>query len=187
MIDENAYGFLLSYFSIEDDEYGLEPEEFVERWREFREVALRFTRERPPGERARGIDLGHAVYFEVAEGDERGDPIAWLRALRAELAERELATVAVLSHGGRWVDESDAASGEPPGGVELVRASLPSEPLRRALYADAASRVDEDAAEPGWGPGLYVDSEAVEALGRVLKNAPTALLAGGAAFYRAGR
>ena len=36
MIDENAFGLLLSYFDIENDEYALEAEEFVERVETFR-------------------------------------------------------------------------------------------------------------------------------------------------------
>jgi len=68
--------------------------------------------------------------------------------------------------------------------LKLVNASGPSEPLRRALCADAASRGDQDAA--GWGPGLYLDVDAVEALGRKPKNQPTILRSGGAEYFRAG-
>ena len=63
----------------------------------------------------------------------------------------------------------------------------PSEPLRRALAAEVATRRADEDDERGWGPGLYVDVEAVEALGRNFKNAPTALEIGGATFYRVGR
>jgi hypothetical protein len=57
------------------------------------------------------------------------------------------------------------------------------------MYADAASRLtgDETAEDDGWGPGLYFDTEAVDALGRTPKNAPTALVTAGASFYRVGR
>jgi hypothetical protein len=41
--------------------------------------------------------------------------------------------------------------------------------------------------EPGWGPGLYLDTEAVEALGLNLKNQPTALNVAEATFFRVGR
>ena len=55
-----------------------------------------------------------------------------------------------------------------------------------ALLAEAATHGDEQAAVEGWGPGLYLDVEAVEALGRKPKNAPTILRAGGVEFFRAG-
>jgi hypothetical protein len=35
MIDENAFGLLVSYFSIEDDEYEGEREHFIERYATF--------------------------------------------------------------------------------------------------------------------------------------------------------
>ena len=65
--------------------------------------------------------------------------------------------------------------------------SLPSEPLRRALYAETASHGADEDDEDAWGPGIYVDTEAVEALGRTLKNAPTPLAIAGATFYRVAR
>ena len=40
LIDENAYGLWFSYFEIEDDEYSLEPDDFVGRfllWRTSRQ------------------------------------------------------------------------------------------------------------------------------------------------------
>jgi hypothetical protein len=126
--------------------------------------------------------------LEVAEGEETEDPFHWLRDVRARLSARDFLTVGVLSHGSRWVrepsDESDRSDPQ-GGGVSVLRASLPSEPFRRALYADAASRVDDDC--PGWGPGLYVDAEAIDALGKKLRNVPTALVASGATFYRFAR
>jgi hypothetical protein len=87
--------------------------------------------------------------------------------------------------------DPEAASRVVPDALETVQwwsCSRPSEPLRRALYADAATRRDGDGAPSGWGPGLYLDTEAVEALGKTPKNEPTVLHAGGsgATFYRAG-
>jgi hypothetical protein len=189
MIDENAFGLLISHYEIEDDEYGLEPEEFLQRCRQFRELVLGLVREHPPGRDVRGLDLGHALYFELADGDQNGDPIAWLKELRTRLGDCEIASASILTHGGRWVDEgSEEAQLERVGSdVSLFRASLPSEPLRRALQAEAASRTDEDQPDSGWGPGLYLDAEAIEALGLSLKNAPTPLEMAGALFYRAGR
>jgi hypothetical protein len=188
MIDENAFGLLLSYHDVEDDEYGLERPQFVERFSAFRAAVLQLLKERPPGRGARALDLGHAIYIEVAEGDETEGPIGWLKHARASLAGAEFEAVCVLSHGSRWVDEEHgpAASTEWLGDTGLLTFSAPSEPLRRALYADAASRPDDEDESVGWGPGLYLDTEAVEALGKKPRNEPTVLRASGAAFYRAG-
>ena len=188
MIDENAFGLLISYFQVEDDEYGLGPEEFAARYRAFCAVLDECLAGLPLGKDVRAVDLGHVLYLEVAEGDETEDPFQWLRDVRARLSARDFMSVAVLSHGSRWVEEQPEEQSAPearPGNVPVLRVGLPSEPLRRALYADAASRVDDDC--PGWGPGLYVDAEAIEALGRKLKNVPTALEASGATFYRFAR
>ena len=190
MIDENAYGCLLSYYCIEEDEYALEAEDFVQKFQAFRETALTLAEERPLAEVVRVLTFGHAVYFEVAEGDEQEDPLGWLKAVRASLQEQTVGAVGVLSHGSRWVVEGDS---EPStvwarrGPLLVQEVSPPSEPLRRVLYADAACRSTEDGSSPGWGGGLYVDVEAVEATGRELKNAPTPLLAAEASFYRVAR
>ena len=58
--------------------------------------------------------------------------------------------------------------------------------VHRALLAEAATHGDETTVSEGWGPGLYLDLEAVEALGRRPKNTPTILRSGGAEFFRAG-
>ena len=186
MIDENAFGLLVSYYEVEDDEYGLEPDAFVERMRGFRATLDECLEALPLGKGVHALDLGHALYLELAEGDQGEDPFGWLRMVRARLKGRDFETVAVLSHGSRWVDREGSAAVqlEQVGAVAVCRASWPSEAMRRALYADAASRQDEDC--PGWGPGLYVDSEAIDAMGRTLKNVPTALVASGATFYRFG-
>jgi hypothetical protein len=134
------------------------------------------------------LDLGHALYIELAEGDESESPIAWLKQARARLLEEGFATVGALCHGSRWVDEAEGApmSTEWAGERAVLTWSAPSEPLRRALYVDAATRPDDEDDTIGWGPGLYLDTEAVEALGKKPKNEPTLLRASGAAFYRAG-
>jgi hypothetical protein len=187
MIDENAFGWLISYFDIEDEEYQGEREQFVERYATFAALVRDRLAEKPPGTNARAIDLGYAFYVEVPDGEQHGDPIAWLRELRALMAEHGYATAGMLTHGSSWVDEQD----ERPdivdcGSVRLLRASRPSEPLRRSLLAEAATHGDEQLGIEGWGPGLYLDVEAVEALGRRPKNSPTILRSGGAEFFRAG-
>ena len=190
LLDENAFGLLVSFYDLETVEYSLPPDEFTTRCSEFRSLALATAAEAPLGSGATILDLGHALYFEIGDGDQRVDPVSWLKALRATLAEREFAVVAVLSHGGRWVVESgppDLPVVEPLAGGEylLISASRSSEPLRRALYAETACHGTDG--NDGWGPGLYVDTEAVEALGKSLKNAPTPLISAGATFYRIGR
>ncbi|MCA9629573.1 MAG: hypothetical protein KC766_17985 [Myxococcales bacterium] len=182
LIDENAYGLWFSYFEIEDDEYGLEPDDFVGRFLRFREIVVSALQEKPPTEGYRLTYLGHALYVEFAEGDECNDPFSVLKHVRATLEDAEIPSVAVLTHGSRWVPDGEV---EPS---EVAHVSYPSEPLRRALYADTATRPaeDEEAVE-GWGPGLYVDTEAIESMGKTLKNAPTALAVASATFYRFGR
>ncbi len=188
MHDENAFGLLVSYYDVENDEYAMEREEFVTRFTEFRHLMIDCVGSFPLGAGLRAIDLGHAVYVELADGDQEEDPIVWLKMVRARLKGRELSTVGVLSYGGRWVDDDDELPETlETGQARWVSASRPSEPLRRALYAETASRFDEEDAPEGWGPGLYVDTEAVEALGRALKNAPTPLVAAGATYFRVAR
>jgi hypothetical protein len=202
VIDENAFGILISNHAIEDEEYGLDREAFVERVDLFRDTLRTFLRERSPGADVRAIDLGHALYVEIADGQESESPIAWAKAVRACLAELSFESVVGVTHGGRWVEDDDAGaswfSSEALGEVGLVRVSHPSEPFRRALYLDAAARAEEqgDGGEDdtdgdaegssGWGPGLYLDLEAVEALRIKLRNEPTRLRCAGAVFYRIG-
>jgi len=187
MIDENAFGLLVSYYDIEDDEYEGEREDFVERYATFTALIRDRLTEKPPGASARAIDLGYAFYIELTDGEQHGDLITWLREVRATLSEHGFATAGMLTHGSCWVDEQDPRPDIVDcGSVKLFRASRPSEPLRRSLLAEAATHGDEQAAVEGWGPGLYLDVEAVEALGRKPKNAPTILRAGGAEFFRAG-
>jgi hypothetical protein len=188
MQDENAFGLLISYLRIEDDEYSLEREEFVDRALSFRQVLVEYIEAFTPAEGARALDLGHALYLEFAAGDESEDPVVWLKGARSRLASREFESVAVLSYGSRWVAEPAEASPsvETFGTVEVLRVSNVSEPFRKALYVDTATQGDEED-DVAWGAGLYVDTEAVEALGRALKNAPTPLAIGGATFYRMAR
>lgn len=63
----------------------------------------------------------------------------------------------------------------------------PSEPLRKALAAESfAQPTTSGATDHGWGPGLYVEKDAIEQLGKNLKNAPTALAVHSSTFYRIG-
>jgi hypothetical protein len=189
LTDENAFGVLAGYYTLEDDEYSSESSEFVTRFTEFRAAVLGFVAEFPLGRPANVLDLGHAMFVEVAAGDELDDPMAWGKALRAALRGRGIESSVLVTHGGRWVEEDRVPLPEVDElspGVVCVQASRPSEPLRRALLGwAAAARADEDDTA-GWGPGLYVDTEVVEALGRSPKNAPTPLVMAGATFYRLG-
>jgi hypothetical protein len=187
-VDENAFGLLIAYFDVEEDEYALERPAFTERFEAFRRGVYDFVALNALGTRVKALDLGHSVYLEVAAGDESVDLLAWMRELRTRLQDAGFVTAAAITYGGRWVEEEGAAAAhvQAVGTTEVTVWSRPSEPLRRALYAEAATRPDGNG-EGGWGPGLYFDVEAVEALGRTLKNAPTALEAAGADFYRVGR
>jgi hypothetical protein len=183
--DQNAFGLMVGFFDIEDAEYTLEPETFVTRFEQFRALALEHARSEPVASGTSALDLGHALYFEFEDGDQSSDPMLWLRGLARRLVDQGFAVVAVLTHGGRWVEDSnDLAAPDPEPSLPVVRASRPSEALRRALYADAAAHGAEG--NDGWGTGVFVDEEAVAALGRTFKNAPTQLHAGGATFFRIG-
>ncbi|MEI9953678.1 MAG: hypothetical protein WDO74_33040 [Pseudomonadota bacterium] len=185
--DENAFGVLIAYFAIGDDEYALEPADFAARFLEFRSALRACLETFPLAQSGIAREFGHALYIEFADGEQLEDPISWIKLVRARLKALELLSVGVLSHGGRW--QADPAEAPPPitAGIEWHPVSLPSEPLRRALYAETASHGTDEDDENAWGPGIYVDTEAVEALGRTLKNAPTPLAIAGATFYRVAR
>jgi hypothetical protein len=185
--DENAFGLLISYLNLEDHELAGERDDFVERYRRFSALVRERLASAAPGTSGRAVDLGHAVYVELLEDERQGDLIAWLRETRAALAEHGYQTAAMLTFAGTWLAEDETRPAVTQvGNLTLVQASLPSEPLRRALLADAAARSEDAGATGGWGPGLYLDVEAVEALGRKPKNAPSVLQCGDAGFYRAG-
>lgn len=188
LVDENAFGLWVAYYDVEDDEYALDRDEFIERAGQFRQLVLECLDAIVLGRDVRAVDFGHAVYVEIAEGDEVESPIHWLKMVRARLKGRGFETVGVLTHGSRWVSERRGfvPSQGTAGDVRLTTISNPSEPLRRALYADTATRFDDENESVGWGPGLYLDTEAVEALGKTPKNVPTVLRSGGATFFRAG-
>ena len=184
MIDEDAFGVLFSYVEVEDDEYGSDDRhEFVQRFEAFERTVLELTLGMELSGDHHIVCLGHAIYVEIRDGDHHPELFSQVRRASALLARANFVNVTVLSHGGRWV-----AEGEPPtlsiseGPVRVVRLSRPSEPLRRALDADAMARPDDDV--PGWGPGVYADTDALAALGKTPKNAPTVLRACGAQFYR---
>jgi len=184
--DENAFGVLIGYFAIEDDEYALEPADFAARFARFRSEVRSCVEAFPLAVPLSVREFGHALYFEFADGDQSEDPIGWIKLVRARLKAHDFESVGVLSHGGRWQAESDVAPPEIEG-VTWHSVSLPNEPLRRALYAETASHPNDEDDEEAWGPGIYVDTEAIEALGRALKNAPTPLASAGATFFRVAR
>jgi hypothetical protein len=187
LIDENAFGVLIGYYAIEDDEYGLEPAVFAARFQEFRGALRACAEGFPLAKTLTAREFGHAVYLEFADGEQLEDPIGWIKLVRARLNALELLSVGVLSHGGRWQAEPAEAPPASISGVAWLPVSLPSEPLRRALYAETATHGNDEHDEQAWGPGIYVDTEAVLALGRTLKNAPTPLAVAGATFYRVAR
>jgi len=184
MIDEDAFGVLFSYYEVEDDEYGLEERaDFVSRFVSFEELVLELLRGMALPADHHVVCFGHAVYAEFRDQGESAELFLRLRKASAQLTSAGFVNVSVLSHGSRWVlpeQEPELSLSELP--PRVVRISRPSEPLRRALAAETLARRDEQL--EGWGPGVYVDTEALESLGRTPKNAPTALLAPGAQFYR---
>lgn len=187
MIDENAFGILLCYFDVEEDEYSLDEKcEFVERFQEFESESLRVLSEAELPEERRCVCFGHSVYVEFHDAEDTPQLFSTVRRAAARLTAAGFENVAILSHGSRWVDkrsgEPQAVHQEKVGQTEVIRLSPPSEPLRRALNAESMARPDDELG--GWGAGVYADTEALEALGKQPKNAPTVLRACGATFYR---
>lgn len=186
MIDENAFGVLIDYFDIEDDEYSEDDTEtFKDRFTAFERLILERCAEAPPAGPARVITLGHSVFIEFEQEACRPGLLRWVKELRASLDEHEFRTAVVVTHGGRWVDDdaSNWVQQSESGSLRVAHVSLPSEPLRRALFAIAACHSGGD---QSWGPGAYLDTEAVEALGIQPKNEPTRLSVAGADFFRVG-
>lgn len=200
MIDENAFGVLIAYYAIEDEEYALGAERFAERVALFQRVLFEHVATRVLAANARASHFGHALYLEfpeddILEDDASGAPtavekkralLAWVRAARQTLTEHEFDTVAVVTHGGRWMPIDASGAPHHLGDVPLAFVSLPSEPLRRALFGESASH-GIPAEEDAWGPGLYADTEALQALGLSPKNAPTPLQAADATYFRVSR
>lgn len=186
MIDEDAFGILFSYYDVEDDEYASdEREAFVQRFEAFERGVLQIVAEMALPESHHIVCLGHAVYVELRDGEDAPELLRHTRAANAQLTRAGFVNVTVLAHGSRWVAEGERPKlslSAPESGPQVVHISRPSEPLRRAL--DVATLARRDDVVEGWGPGVYVDVEALEALGKVPKNAPTVLRAAGAQFFR---
>jgi hypothetical protein len=184
MIDEDAFGILLSYFEIEDDEYGSEDRaDFVHQFETFERVACGLIRNMELPSDHHVLCLGHAVYAEFRDREETPQLLARFREAAARLTSEGFVNVAVLTHGSRWVEEGQPVALEISGDAPRVaHISRPSEPLRRALFAAALAQADDQV--EGWGAGVYADTEALEALGKTPKNAPTVLRAPGGEFFR---
>lgn len=188
VIDENAFGVLISYFAVEEDEYQSEDTStFVERVVAFEETCVATLSSSSLGSNTTAVYLGHAFYAELAESEQRPGVIDYIRTVRKQLNEHGIATSGILTFGGRWVLEEDVVDFRltESAAARVAHISLPSEPLRKALHAETACH--GVGAEPGWGPGLYFDTEAVQALGLNLKNEPTPLPVADSTFFRVGR
>lgn len=186
MIDEDAFGVLFSYYELEDDEYGTDDRgEFVERFEGFESLVLGLVSELGlPGD-PHVVSLGHAIYVEFRDDGPTGasDVLRAIRQASTRLTEAGYVNATALTHGGRWLQPERAPElSVSEAAPRIARVSRPSEPLRRALEVDALSRCSEEF--DGWGPGVYVDTDALEALGKTPKNAPTVLHTAGAQFFR---
>ncbi|HEY5957270.1 MAG TPA: hypothetical protein VIV60_11980 [Polyangiaceae bacterium] len=187
MIDENAFGVLIAIFDPEDAEYSLENAAFLDFLGRFARAIETRLGEQPLAEGLRRLDLGHAQYLEFADGDQSVDPIVWVRQTRQRLIDADLPNLCVLAAGGRWID-SPATDEAPTGTSSEYSVTVgPSEPLRKALAAEAFAQPTTSAeTDDSWGPGLYVEKDAIEQLGKSLKNTPTALPVLSTLFYRIG-
>lgn len=188
MIDENAFGALISYVAIEDDEYQSEgTETFCARVALFRTACLDALAASPPAPNTHALFLGHALYVEFPEAEDKPGLVPFVRSLREHLREHDVVTAGIVTYGGRWVETEDCApvSHTEGAGYRLTEVSMPSEPLRKALLVEAACQGVGGA--EGWGAGLYFDAEALQPLGLNLKNQPTPLFAGDGTYFRVGR
>lgn len=187
MEDENAFGIWLSWFDAEEVEYSQSADKFPPRLMVFRSAVQDYLGQNSPGSNAIAIDMGTSVYVEIADGDHKVDPFAWLKGLRTYLSQGDWTTFGVITHGGRWVTSKPGATmPSKVGDVQVMASFGPSEPMRKAMAAESMSHDDEDGDFEGWGPGLFVDEEALDAMNRKLKNEPTALRCAGACFFRIG-
>lgn len=183
VIDENAFGLALAYYDIEEEEYGLEDSaEFVRRFRAF-EAAARgaLARAELPEDRL-ALGLGHSIYFEFHDAGDTPRLVSQARQVSTAVLEAGFRNALALAFGSRWVDPEAPTPGALQADAGEVRLAGPSEPLRRCLAATALAMGDDQV--PGWGPAVYVDLDAAEAVGLKLKNRPTLLRAGGADFFR---
>lgn len=187
LLDENAYGIWLSWFDAEDVEYAQSSDKFPPRILVFRSAVTEYLERAPLGEGVKAIDFGTAVYVEVGDGDQSVDLLKWVREFRSYLREGDWETFAVVAHGGRWVARRpEACLPDRIGNVNVIASFGPTEPFRKVMAAEAMAHDDEETGEAGWGVGLFVDADALEALDRKLKNAPTALCVSGSCFFRVG-
>jgi len=187
LVDENAFGIWVSWFDAEDVEYAQSADKFPPRIMVFRSAVTDYLERNPLGDGATAIDCGTAIYVEIAAGDQSADLLAWARGFRSFLADGDWTTFVAITHGGRWVPATDEAKMPPRVGDVAILASFgPSEPFRKAMAAEAMAHDDEETGDRGWGSGMFVDVEALEALDRKLKNEPTALCCPGGCFFRIG-
>jgi hypothetical protein len=186
LIDENAFGVLVAHYDLESIEYSLEPTDFLDYLRRFSSLVDERLTVMPLAKWLRTLDLGHARYFEFADGDQLESPITWIREMRKAFSAAELPNVCLLAAGGRWVTEPPDDASPVTDGCDLDYG--PSEPLRKAIAAEVRAQPNTaaPAADMGWGPGLYVEKDAIEQLGKSLKNEPTALPVLSSVFYRIG-
>lgn len=188
MIDENAFGTLISYVGIEDDEYEHDDTAaFAERITRLREVCTRVLASTPPAANTHAVFWGHALYVEFPQADDKPALLPFIRTLRDELREHGIETAGIVTFGGRWVEQEDRVdlAVNEHKDVRIASVSLPSEPLRKALHAETACQGFDGL--DGWGTGLFFDAEALSPLGLNLKNQPTPLFVADATFVRVGK
>jgi len=80
--DENAFGVLIGYHALEHDEYALEPADFAARFVQFRAAVRACVEAFPLAENVLVRELGHAVYLEFPDGDQKEDPIGWIKLVQ---------------------------------------------------------------------------------------------------------
>jgi len=188
MIDESAFGIWVSWYDAEDVELSQSADRFPPRIVVFRSAVSDFLERESLGKDVCALDFGTSVYIEVGDGDHIADLLGWVKRLRVFLLEGDWLTFVVVSHGGRWVAsaEDGVCMRDRVGDVQVLASFGPSEPFKKVMAADVWAHDDEQLEMEGWGVGMFVEDTVLEALGRRLKNEPTAMWAGGGKFYRLG-
>ena len=183
-VEESAFGIWVSWFDAEDAELSQSSNKFPSRITVFRSAVADYLERESLGSGVRAVDFGTSVYIEIGVGDQTSDLLGWVRGLRGYLLDGDWSTFAVIAYGGCWLAARGVAWSDRVGSVSVLGSMGPSEPFRKVMAADVLSHDDDESGRVGWGAGLFVDVEAMDALGRKLRNAPTPLYARDACFFR---
>ena len=102
LFDENAFGLFVGWFDAEEVELSQSADKFPPRIVVFRAAVTDYLQSFELGRDIIAMDFGTCVYLEVADGDHREDPLAWMRSFRAFLAQGDWRTFGARTLRSRW-------------------------------------------------------------------------------------